>query len=155
MRRSCPCPVSAATARRPCPVRSCPCPPPRADLVLSCLRLPLRADLILVPLPKALSARPLQGALTILEEARKTQRNPTSGRTAPRNERTTGMAVRGDGPQRMPHWRAYRQKNRMNTAGTGMTAGDAAEAATRPMNASPSIPKREPHYLRPPGKPRP
>jgi len=37
---------SAATARRSCPVRSCPRPP-------------LRTDLVLVPLPKALSARPL------------------------------------------------------------------------------------------------
>ena len=68
-RRSCPCPVSATTARRPCPVRSCPRPPPRAIPVLSdpvrscpvrsCPRPPLRADLVLVPLPKALSARPL------------------------------------------------------------------------------------------------
>jgi len=44
---SCPILSSAAAARRSCPVRSCPRPPPRADLVL-------------VPLPKALSARPLQ-----------------------------------------------------------------------------------------------
>jgi len=53
----------------------------------------------------------------------------------------------------MLRWQAYLQKNRKNKAGTGMTAGDAAEAPTRPMSASPSTPKKEPHYLRLPGKP--
>jgi len=56
---------SAAATRRSCPVRSCP-------------RLPPRADLVLVPLPKALSARPLHFvASTTLRVAS----NPLSGTT--------------------------------------------------------------------------
>jgi len=43
---SCPILSTAAAACCSCPVRSCPRPPPRADLIL-------------VPLPQALSARPL------------------------------------------------------------------------------------------------